>query len=94
MNNLPFSPEEAEAELEAHYTLYPDDDELFINEDYDNHDEDDEDYDCGFIPGVGCQSVGSEDCDWECSYSQTILNHPKYPHLTWDEVHLAFLKQE
>ena len=45
-------------------------------------DEDTEEFDCGFLPGHGCQLAGTEDCEFECPYSDASHNHPDYPHVT------------
>lgn len=55
---------------------YPQDDDYnFQDDDYE------EEFDCGFVPGVGCLDAGSEDCDWECPYSHELHNHPDYPNV-------------
>jgi hypothetical protein len=38
---------------------------------YDDNSFDDEDFfDCGLTPDGYCTKAGSEECDWECPYSQ------------------------
>jgi hypothetical protein len=49
-------------------------------------DEDDYEFDCGFIPGDGCSMAGSEDCDWECPYSHRLISHPRYPYVMTHEL--------
>jgi hypothetical protein len=51
-------------------------------EDYDPEDDWDNEFDCGFIPGYGCQLAGTEECDWECPYVTTLEAHPAYPNVT------------
>ena len=56
-----------------------DDDEF---DDYwrDDWEDEDEDYfDCGFVPGEGCLLAGTEDCDFECPYSDRLHTSPHYP---------------
>lgn len=53
-------------------------DELLIDEDFDDEFEEDE-FDCGFVPGYGCQLAGTEDCDFECPQRDALLKHPDYP---------------
>lgn len=51
-----------------------DDDQEWGNDDFDDTDDEPPDpYDlafdeCGFIPGEGCQLVGTEDCEFDCPY--------------------------
>lgn len=28
--------------------------------------DDEPEFDCGWVPGMGCTKAGSEECDWEC----------------------------
>ncbi|KYC42102.1 hypothetical protein WA1_19065 [Scytonema hofmannii PCC 7110] len=57
---------------------YPwDDDE----DDEDEFLEDEEEFDCGFMPGEGCLLAGTEDCDFECPYSDRLMAHPSYPNI-------------
>lgn len=30
--------------------------------------DDEHEFDCGWVPGMGCTMAGSEDCDWECPH--------------------------
>lgn len=34
----------------------------------DEHDDDEEWFDCGWVRGMGCTMAGSEICDWECPH--------------------------
>lgn len=47
------------------------------DDDYDEPDEDE--FDCGFIPGHGCLMAGTEDCDFECPNRDRLLSSPYYP---------------
>lgn len=38
--------------------------------DFDDEEEWESDFDCGFVPGMGCQKIGSEQCDFECPYRE------------------------
>ena len=38
-----------------------------------------DDFDCGFVPGYGCQLAGTEDCDFECPYRDGLIASPYYP---------------
>lgn len=63
----------------------PDDPELYTLNQADERDEDDPDepeFDCGFVPGHGCQLAGTEDCDFECPYRDRLIAHPDYPNVT------------
>ncbi len=44
-------------EYDHDWTEYPDQDDKWEDEPY---------FDCGWVPGHGCQKAGSEECDWEC----------------------------
>jgi hypothetical protein len=41
----------------------------------------DEEFDCGFSPGLGCSLIGSEECDFECPYRDDLFKHPDYPNV-------------
>ena len=56
-----------------------DDDEDFLYWGEDPDDEDSTELECGFVSGYGCQLAGTEECDWECSYSHKLRNHPILP---------------
>ena len=34
----------------------------------DEWDDDEEEFDCGWVRGVGCQLAGTEECDFECPH--------------------------
>lgn len=49
----------------------------FDDPDFDLEDEEDEYFDCGAMHDmhhrlVGCEKVGSEECDFECPYRETV----------------------
>jgi hypothetical protein len=58
-------------------------DELSIDEDFGDEFADEPDFDCGFVPGDGCQLVGTEDCDFECPQRDALLKHPDYPNYSF-----------
>lgn len=40
------------------------------DDDWDQSDdgEDEDLFDCGWVPGIGCQMAGTEECDFECPF--------------------------
>lgn len=48
--------------------IFGDDDDFFEEET-----PEEENFDCGFIPGEGCQLAGTEDCDFNCPYHDAVL---------------------
>ncbi|BAS59890.1 hypothetical protein NIES2135_20450 [Leptolyngbya boryana NIES-2135] len=46
--------------------------------------EGEEEFDCGFVPGFGCNYAGSEDCDFDCPYRGKLTSHSNYPNVRWD----------
>lgn len=54
-------------------------DEYDYCEEDDFDDEENEEFDCGFVTGEGCSMAGSEDCDFECPYRDNLMKHPAYP---------------
>lgn len=47
--------------------------------DYCEEDNEDEQFDCGFVTGEGCSMAGTEDCDFDCPYADELMKHPAYP---------------
>ena len=64
------------------YPEYPesDDPDYDLTEDWDDED-DEERFDCGFVPGEGCLLGGSEQCDFECPYRDDLLADPDFPNV-------------
>jgi hypothetical protein len=61
-----FDPETAEVDFD-------DDDELLDDDEFDNGEGDEyEDAlaNCGMLPDGTCVKAGSEECDWECPFSE------------------------
>lgn len=60
--------------------------DFYLEHDDELCDDRDDDYevgfDCGFIPGYGCQLAGTEDCDFDCPHRDALTNHPDYPNVT------------
>lgn len=56
-----------------------DDYEFTLDYEPENDLEDEDDFDCGFIPGKGCLMAGTEDCDFDCPYRDRLVASPYYP---------------
>jgi hypothetical protein len=56
---------------------------VFSPEAEEDEDLDEPDFDCGFVPGHGCQLAGTEDCDFDCPYRDSLTSHPSYPNVDW-----------
>lgn len=46
---------------------------------WDDFDLKDNNFDCGFIPGQGCNMIATEECDFDCPYREELMKHPAYP---------------
>jgi hypothetical protein len=61
-------------------TSLPEELEVMGEDDYNE----DEDFDCGFICGRGCEYAGSEICEFECPYRAALVASPYYPNCDLD----------
>lgn len=43
------------------------DERMYADDDYPD-DDDEPEFDCGWVRGMGCTMAGSEECDWECPH--------------------------
>lgn len=62
------------------HSWFPDDEYEDAISDFTDDDFDIE-FDCGFQPGFGCLYAGSEDCDFDCPYRDSLHRHPDYPNV-------------
>ncbi len=65
--------------LKKDYSFTLDRDPEFNDEPDFDDEMDEQDFDCGFAPGYGCQLAGTEDCDFDCPYRDRLEASSHYP---------------